>query len=139
MRIMLVVSLAFLFLSGLRAPAVAETAKGDATSSSPGSALKAADSLARGCRSESDHWYRTTAGKTFVWVPGKWVPLGSEKPAARPVTTGSPPAPVYRTSNYPPVDVRPKLRVEITYPNDSHGTVINGIDWYLNGRGPFSD
>ncbi len=78
------------------------------------------------------YWYRAADGRWFVWTPGRWMASdnnGSAQIESLPPTNSD--VRTTRTANYQPEVV--------TYPDDDDHNVFFGIDWYANGRGPFSD
>jgi hypothetical protein len=72
--------------------------------------------------SDGRWWCRTANGQWVLWQSGRWMAVPGD--GAMPMTQS------------PPGNTRP--RTFVTYPNESRH-VFFGIDWYLNGRGPFSD
>ena len=62
-------------------------------------------------------WYKTPDGR-WLWVEGSYVMPNGQR--------------ALRTYSY----YRPPTTL---YSDDGRPQVIGGIDWYLNGRGPFSD
>ena len=71
-------------------------------------------------------WVRTVDGRS-VWVPSK-------TETAKTGATSTPPqsSTAVRRYSYRPI-------VETSYPDDIRPEVINGVEWYLNGRSYFSD
>ena len=76
----------------------------------------------------SGYWCRTVDGRS-VWVPNK-----TEAVAAKTGATNTPPqsSTAVRRYSYRPI-------VQTSYPDDITPEVVNGVEWYLNGRSYFSD
>ena len=77
------------------------------------------------------YWYHTADGQWFVWAPGHWVPAANQDNDTGPPSKTQIQGRTSRKSIY--------RRGVVSYPDDDTRNVYHGIDWYTNGRGPFSD
>ena len=100
-----------LVLLGVCSPLLAQSPMGSHRAGRAAAAQRNTAAYNRGC------WYRTPDGR-WLWVEGTRV-LPNGQTALRTFSYYRPPATIYG--------------------DDGHPQIIAGTDWYLNGRGPFSD
>jgi hypothetical protein len=141
MKVILVASCLSLSLLRLSGSASAEQAHESAAANKLAAVAAAADVGKGNLWSAGGRWcYRSSGGKSYVWTRGRWVQLDRDPCAATTEARTAEPSAVTRTSNYAPLDVtRRNPSLAASYPNIGTGDNVQGIDWYLNGRGPFSD
>jgi len=141
MKVILVASCVSLSLLRLSASASAEKAQDCAAAHKRATVAVAVDTGKANVWSAGGRWwYRSSGGNSYVWTPGRWVQLDSDRAAAAPDATTAESSAVYRTSNYAPLDAaRRNPSLAVSYPGTGRDENVMGIEWYLNGRGPFSD
>jgi hypothetical protein len=79
-------------------------------------------------RGQGRCWHRSAGGELFVWKGGRWVPMAAD-------SVNSPHhAPTVRTADGSPAAGSAAINHPPARPD-----VVNGLDWYLNGRGYTSE
>ena len=76
-------------------------------------------------RGQGRCWHRSSGGQLFVWSGGRWVPMAGDSAHAQSV-------PTVRTGDTSPATAGSR-------PSPVKPDVVNGLDWYLMGRGFTSD
>jgi hypothetical protein len=84
-------------------------------------------------RSQGRCWHRSRSGQLFVWSGGRWVPTAGDE--ANSQSAAGQAVPSVRTGDYSPAGPNPSA----SYPDHLKPDVINGLDWYLNGRSYFNE
>jgi hypothetical protein len=141
MKVILVASCVSLSLLRLSASTSAERAQDCVAANKRAAVAVTADAGKANVWSAGGHWwYRSSGGKSYVWTPGRWVQSDGDATATTSEARTAESSAVNRTSNYPPLDAaRRSPSLALSYPDSDTGDTVKGIDWYLNGRGPFSD
>ncbi len=125
--------LAFVVLVAMSVPALGQNYSGAASGQPSASASQASPNGAGYVRSNGRWWYHAANGAWFVWTAqGRWQQAPAEVAPTNNTAAAPGPSTTRVWTYYPPT-------VLTSYPDDDSRNVYFGIDWYTNGRGPFSD